>query len=571
MLTIPCPQCSARLKVPPNAAGKRIRCFSCGSIFRPSTATSASSVSPKTQRRSSLLLLLVILPLGAIAAGALICLWAFMFAHFLSPVGRSGDKAEAEKRTPVTTETATAAEHPETKESIGASAVSESTPAQQATTLPASPEKSQQSTSPTTPSSHEDMPRDNRTEITIAEGVGVDAESARRDACRNAVRQVVGAYVDSETVVANDELITDRVVVLSPAFVEKVEPIVGSERSEDGLLRVRVRAHVKLTKLLNELAAGKVRTKAIARKIDTESLVAELTTKSDHHEARGAVLGKLFSDYPVSCLLVTQAEKESIEKSPDGRTYLRVPLSITPNEKAYNAFSTVLCESLSSTERVSGEFQVDGDRLSTDPAATSKEQNRFRDEAVGALVREVFYGGPFAKAISESIDGRGRSPLVDVGPIYIFEDGAIENAYDRTFDMWGRLRGAADSDRYVACMTSAQKYFRRTSWRWFRVTGEEYEAWFAKVPSHALSRTQLLAGDGAVIADDTTTLRNLGVCGGLRGYGLWCVPGFLQCNMDWYTPELRFVRLIEIDDEDVPRISAIKVTLEQGAAQRTGR
>jgi len=106
-----------------------------------------------------------------------------------------------------------------------------------------------------------------RTEVIIAEGVGADVEGARKDACRNAVRQAVGAYVDSETVVANDQLITDRIVTLSPAFVEKAEPIDGSEKKEDGLVRLRMRTHVRITKLLDELAVGKIKTRPIVKKM----------------------------------------------------------------------------------------------------------------------------------------------------------------------------------------------------------------------------------------------------------------------------------------------------------------
>ena len=576
MLSIPCPNCSTRLKVPAVAAGKRLRCLSCGTLFHLNATPSASSA---TQRRSSPLLLLATLVLGTIGAGVTICLLAFSLPYSFLVPGNRGDKDHDTRTLTATSQSVTGVGDPDLgiTDSTGATTPLKQTPStpppvqQAASTQPANTplpmSAKAQSASPTTPSPYAESPRSGQTEIVIAEGVGIDTESARKDACRNAVRQAVGSYVDSETLVANDELITDRVVVLSPAFVEKLEPIVGTERNDNGLIRVRVRAHVKLTKLLDELAAGKIRTRALPRKIDTESLVAELTTKSDQHHARETVLGKLFSDYPESCLVVTQTEKESLEKSPDGLTYLKIPLSITPNEQAYQAFSKVLCESLSVTERVSGEFQVDGERSSINPADTNEKRNRLSGVAVKDLIREVF-DGPFYTALSQSLDGQGRSSFVDVGPVYLFETGAIDNAYNRTFGMWGELRGAPDTDRYVACVTSAQKNFRRLSWRWFRVTAKEYEAWFSKVPNRIASRTQLLGGDGAVLADDKITLCNLGVCRGSRENGLWCVPGFAQHNMHWYTPELRFVRLVEVDDEDVPKISGIKVTLERHPATR---
>lgn len=57
---------------------------------------------------------------------------------------------------------------------------------------------------------------DPQIEFTIAEGVGTDVEGALKDANRNAVRLAVGEYVNSETVVPSDEVITDRIVTLSP-------------------------------------------------------------------------------------------------------------------------------------------------------------------------------------------------------------------------------------------------------------------------------------------------------------------------------------------------------------------
>ena len=54
----------------------------------------------------------------------------------------------------------------------------------------------------------------------VAEGVGTTADEAIKDAFRNAVRQVVGAVVDAETLVKNDELIDDKVLTYSDGFIK---------------------------------------------------------------------------------------------------------------------------------------------------------------------------------------------------------------------------------------------------------------------------------------------------------------------------------------------------------------
>lgn len=57
------------------------------------------------------------------------------------------------------------------------------------------------------------------TRMVVVEGVGADIESSRRDAYRMAVRHVLGALVDTKTLVETDRLITDKVVVFSAGLL----------------------------------------------------------------------------------------------------------------------------------------------------------------------------------------------------------------------------------------------------------------------------------------------------------------------------------------------------------------
>ena len=310
-----------------------------------------------------------------------------------------------------------------------------------------------------------------RTEVIIAEGVGADVEGARKDACRNAVRQAVGAYVDSETVVANDQLITDRIVTLSPAFVEKAEPIDGSEKKEDGLVRLRMRTHVRITKLLDELSVGKIKTRPIVKKIDTKSLLAELTTKSDQHEAQRDILAKLFRDYPESCLTISQSGKESIEKKPDGSVAVNVPLTIRPNDENYAAFSKTLCEVLSATARDSGEFKVDGTKFGPNPEMAKKHMESYvRDAFTDSDYMLGMFPGPLQGEIRESCDNLGRSPIVGLGPPYALWDGSNRGGIDFLYyGKWQDVRQNKRGDWIVICVSASKKDYRQTTWRWFHV------------------------------------------------------------------------------------------------------
>lgn len=407
-----------------------------------------------------------------------------------------------------------------------------------------------------------------QTEVIIAEGVGADVEGARKDACRNAVRQAVGAYVDSETVVANDELITDRIVTLSPAFVEKAEPVAGSEKKEDGLVRVRMRTHVRITKILDELAAGRIKTRPVTRKLDTQSLLAELTTKSDQHEAQRDILAKLMRDYPESCLTVSQFGKESIEKKADGSVAVNVPLSIRPNDENYAAFSKTLCEALSATKRASGEFKVDGTKFGPNPQYAKDRVNAGLKEA---LTNNKYMLGMFPQELQEvirmSCDSAGRSPIVGIGPAYhLWNGGPNEGIWAEYYEAWRDVRQNKPNDWIVVCVTSAKKDYRQTTWRWFHVTAEEYNEWFRTAPASFRCSTQLADKDGDEVAGDVIDIGGFGV---KREYPnlLWCVPLYVNIhNSYWYTPEVRIVRSITIDAEDAAKIASLRLTLERGPA-----
>ena len=74
-----------------------------------------------------------------------------------------------------------------------------------------------------------------KTQEVVGEGVGTSADLALKDAFRNAVRQVVGAYVDAETLVKNDELVEDKILTYSNGFIKTFSEIEGSKK--DSLYR----------------------------------------------------------------------------------------------------------------------------------------------------------------------------------------------------------------------------------------------------------------------------------------------------------------------------------------------
>src|SRR5687767_8227931 len=82
----------------------------------------------------------------------------------------------------------------------------------------------------------------------IVEGVGKTLEDALKEAYRAAVRQVVGAVVDEQTQIQNDEIISDKVLTASSGFVTGYEQLKKEE--SNGLVRIRIKAKVERAELV---------------------------------------------------------------------------------------------------------------------------------------------------------------------------------------------------------------------------------------------------------------------------------------------------------------------------------
>ena len=109
----------------------------------------------------------------------------------------------------------------------------------------------------------------------VADGAGTTPDEATKDAVRNAVRQVVGVLIDAETLVKNDDLISDKVIAFSNGFVKSFETI--HEKKDGGLVRVRVRALVEKGQVATRLKEAKV----VTSDVDGASLAAEKMTKEE--------------------------------------------------------------------------------------------------------------------------------------------------------------------------------------------------------------------------------------------------------------------------------------------------
>ncbi|MBX9579359.1 MAG: hypothetical protein K2X87_03545 [Gemmataceae bacterium] len=189
-------------------------------------------------------------------------------------------------------------------------------------------------------------------ERVVAEGAGRTAEEATKDALRNAVRQVVGAVVDAETVVKNDEVITDQVLTYSDGLVNTYTEL--SRKEEKGLVRVRIDARVERRAVVKKLEAAKVTVKAV----DGAGLFAGVVTEIDAEKDAAAVVEKALAGFPLNCLTASVEGKPEVVARKDDQATVRLKVKYEADPKAYDAFATRLRESLDKVARAKGEFSL---------------------------------------------------------------------------------------------------------------------------------------------------------------------------------------------------------------------
>ncbi len=121
----------------------------------------------------------------------------------------------------------------------------------------------------------------------VAQGMGVDANSALLNAYSNAVQQALGLYVDAETLVQNDEIVRDKILTYSKGFIQEATTIKQSQAN--GLFQVNIRAKVKRQKLLEQAKANNITVKAV----EGVSLHAQVISQVKQEQDAKALLEKI--------------------------------------------------------------------------------------------------------------------------------------------------------------------------------------------------------------------------------------------------------------------------------------
>jgi hypothetical protein len=167
------------------------------------------------------------------------------------------------------------------------------------------------------------------TETAISEGVGKTTEDALKDAFRNAVRQVVGAVVDAETLVKNDQIITDQVLAYSDGLIQTYKEL--SSQEEAGLFRKRIAAQV-----VRRSVSARLGESLTAKPVEGPDLAAAVLTQQEARENAAALLHKALAELP-KALVATARPTTAADYDEDTRL-LRVDVAVQADPGRYAAF-----------------------------------------------------------------------------------------------------------------------------------------------------------------------------------------------------------------------------------------
>lgn len=405
--------------------------------------------------------------------------------------------------------------------------------------------------------------------VVIAEGSGVNVEKAKKDAYREAVRLVVGAFVDSSQLLKNDELIEDRIITLSSAYVEKAsQPL--TKVSKDGLIQVKVRAWVRATKVLETL-----KTANVELKVDNTSFTAELQTRADQSEGEEALMSRVFAAYPANSFTISLVGKPQIAKAANAAAAIRIAVKLQPDLEQYLVVAQKIEAALGSTGREGGEFSVDGKSFPSNSIDDTvgywfKHNGAIYNTQSGLLTALPAADHPRLKK-EEQDDGRCGS--VEIPNLFHLWPADEDTNQSGGLDglargKWEKLRPVDDTHVVFLIMTKSNTTGQRTRWRWFLLAKDEARRWFAPACKKMLCTLSFLNNEKGELLEDRFSFSKIGWQvlnpGSRRQYVYVCAPAFIGGDGTWYAPSFTYTRQIEADTSEVEGLASVKCSLVNG-------
>lgn len=167
-------------------------------------------------------------------------------------------------------------------------------------------------------------------------GTGTDKAEALKDAYRDAVERAVGMYVDAEQQIKNEELVKDKILTQSNAYIEKYE-VVRERKKPNGLFEVQIKADVKrsaLTKKLRDVMPKQT----FALGDDAQNIHSRVVTTEKRNGDAAALLENVIGELdPVKQVMILSlsSAKPIQARDENGKQKLYYRFKFTVNKRKY--------------------------------------------------------------------------------------------------------------------------------------------------------------------------------------------------------------------------------------------
>lgn len=177
----------------------------------------------------------------------------------------------------------------------------------------------------------------------VVEGVGVDRDTAKRDAFRNAIENVCGTAVLSDREHVNDRTTHNQITTYSSCRVENYEII--EDRGNKLKMKVTVTDNRMSDRLYN---------KSNSKRFDGKILKAQIDTLREEQQSGDKLIDAIFRDYPHRAYRLNDTKDPYITSDNNRNIYLMVPYDIRWN---YN-FITAMNEAFKTMEVNRGRARI---------------------------------------------------------------------------------------------------------------------------------------------------------------------------------------------------------------------
>ena len=166
----------------------------------------------------------------------------------------------------------------------------------------------------------------------VVTGAGETAEKATEDALRNAVEQAVGALIDAKTMVEGEQVIQDKILRMSNAFVDKYDVL--KRWSEGNLQYCRISAQVKSRELRATLAAEPI----FKGKIEGQNLGAQVLGELNAKAGTGELFEQFLAELRVKTLFAkATGQPRPSTTAGSSKVVLQVPIEVGVDLPAYES------------------------------------------------------------------------------------------------------------------------------------------------------------------------------------------------------------------------------------------